>query len=368
MKKLMVSLVALALFLPVVAFAADYRTGSVSTNEHVKNLYQSGKTITTDANVSGDLVVAGGDVTVNGNVENNLSAAAGTLNVNGNVGHNARVAGATVNYNGNVGDDLLVFGGTVIINEKSVVNGDLIVAAGMLDLRGTVNGNVRMLGAGTLNLYGTVKGSIDGNVGALSVKSGAKVGGDINYTSQSSADISKDATVSGTVRYTQAKETSRASIFGSLFFGILAALVMTLFFVLLFPKSTNEVTQAAFVKPLMNFLIGFAFLFLAPIALIIVAITVLGLKLAFFLGSIYFVAVSVAGAVTAVVVGSWTWKAFRKEKNYPFDWKVATLGVAITSVLMLIPILGWLAVFVAFLITLGALLNQSWKFVQGQKA
>jgi hypothetical protein len=94
MKRILGVVAMLALFLPLVSLAADFRSGdnpSFGKNESARNLYTAGRTVSVDGNVSGDVNAAGGTVNINGNVENTLQVAGGNVFVKGNAGQNERI-------------------------------------------------------------------------------------------------------------------------------------------------------------------------------------------------------------------------------------------------------------------------------------
>ena len=374
MKKF-VMIMAMFLFLsPALGLAADMRTAeTVGKDEKVSNLYLAGQNPTVDANVTGDLVVAGSVVTVNGDVSGGVLAAGSTLNLNGAVKESLRVAGGTVILEGAVGGDVLVFGGNVVLGTKSIVTGDVIVFGGSLDLKGSVLGSIKKSYAGNVNLGGLVAGDVTfSRVGALVVNTDAVVGGSLKYSSQNEGTVSTSAKIAGKTEFTKVVAKNQVSAFvpnlGSLLFGLAMAFVTIMAFILLAPKFAKNLVNNVLVNPWAKLGIGFLALVVAPLAMIALAITIFGLGIMGYLAMVYFVLITLAGTVSAIFAGSYAWKLVRKEQDYVIDWKTAAIGVALVAVAKLIPIIGWLAAFVLFLVVFGTLVTMSFEFVKAQRA
>ena len=84
--------------------------------------------------------------------------------------------GGTIDVNGDVGGDLIVFGGQVSID--GTVEGDVLAAAGTVDIGGAVGGDVRV-GAGQVTIDGAVGEDLLAGVGRLVVDS--RVDGDVLF-------------------------------------------------------------------------------------------------------------------------------------------------------------------------------------------
>ena len=127
------------------------------------DLVASGGTVRIDGRVDGDLVASGGQVIVAGTVTGDVLAAAGTTTISGQVDGDARVASGQARIQGRVGEDLLLGVGQATVASEAQIGGDLIFAAGRMQLDGTVAGNV--LGStGNYTQGGSVGGSERVNV------------------------------------------------------------------------------------------------------------------------------------------------------------------------------------------------------------
>jgi len=375
MRKYLLSLVAVVLLVPAFGLAADIRSAEVITKEETpKNLYLAGENPTVDANIQGDLVVAGGTVTVNGNVEQGVLAAGGTLVLNGSVGQSVRVAGGTVTIESAVGGDLVVFGGDVILGTKSVVKGDVLVFGGTVAMKGSVLGNVKVSYVGDMTLSGSVAGNVElARVGTLKLDSNANVGGDLKYSSTTEGDISSDAKVGGNVEYTkitntQMKRSDASGKFGSLLFGAIMAFVTLLVFIKLVPKFAGKVVAEAQVSIWSKMGVGFLAMFVTPIVMFLLLITLVGWGVMGYLGLVYVTLFALTGSLSALLAGSFVWKYLRKEKANVLNWKTAGIGVLIMMALKLLPIVGWVGGFLLALVVYGTLVNIGLEYIKAQRA
>ncbi len=86
------------------------------------------------------------------------------------------IGGGTVNIDGTVNGDVIAAGGTVTVN--GTVNGDVMVAGGMVAISGKVSDDVRIVG-GNLTLDGEVGGDALVAGGNLDISSNSHVAGDL---------------------------------------------------------------------------------------------------------------------------------------------------------------------------------------------
>lgn len=180
--------------------AGEFRgddTVTVAAGETIDDdLYAGSGTVTISGTVNGDLSAAAGTITVTGDVTGSVNVAGGTVEIGGSVGGAVRVAGGTVTIGGTVGRDVVVVGGTVTITQSAAVAGDVAAGVGTLTMAGQVGGDV-LAGAGTMEFTGSVEGSLDLGVEALTIGPGARIGGDVIYTSDREATIDGSAEIGG---------------------------------------------------------------------------------------------------------------------------------------------------------------------------
>ncbi len=175
--------------------------------------------------VKGDLVAIGSEVVVEGIVEGDLVAAGKTVYLNGSVNDDARVLAYAValGEKARVGDDLFDLSYSLEARPESSVGGTLYAASRQLLLAGQVVEDV-LARAGALELRGLVGGDVRAVVGGLegvthsslvidlaleipdvpegvTLTDTAAVGGDLDYRSETLANVAPGARVAGETRH-----------------------------------------------------------------------------------------------------------------------------------------------------------------------
>lgn len=359
-------------------YAATLRSGDrifiPESQKDLHDLYLFGGTITTDAPVENDLVIAGGNLTLNGDVSGSLMAAGGDIVIRSNVGNTMRVAGGNVTISGHVNRDLLIAAGTARITKTASISGDVLFAGGRLDVEGPIQGKIYANG-GEVFINSTVGGNIEGDMEALSLGEQAIVNGDVRYRSDNKAAIDQGAIIRGTEYYQKTenpkKEESRglaaAFTIGTLYKLALDIIVSLLLitFLSVFVKNVLEKTMSA---PLASAGKGFIVLFFWPlISLFLLLLIWIGI--ASFL--LYGLLLLFSLFLSKVLLGVWLLRFWEKRQNksnaYTLDWRAGVVGPIVFFILFLIPIIGWLAVFVIFLMALGGTVQYLFTIAKTQR-
>jgi hypothetical protein len=97
---------------------------------------------------------------------------------------------------------------------------------------------------------------------------------------------------------------------------------------------------------------GFVFLIAVPVAILIAFMSVIGAMIGAVAALLYISLLIISCAVTIVVVSSLIMR-----KRTDLRWYHILLGAAVAQIVMIIPIVGWLAYFIVYLSSFGALLG-----------
>lgn len=366
----------LVLATPLSAQAFEYRVPddagnvSVGADESPKNLYLGGGTVDVRANTAGDLVVGGGVLELSGTIEDDLIAGGGTVTLTGDVGDSVRIGGGNVRIDSTIGGDLLVGAGTVVITKDAHIRGDLIVGSGMVTVNGPVDGMIRA-GAGSLTLASTVGGDviIEG-AETVTLDATAVLNGALKYSALKPAAIADGAQVKGQTTYTEIKDPSYgASQFGSselkraitaagfmaLIGRIIMVTVLALVLLALVRPIMEQTIKRAYAEFWPSLGLGLAVLVLSPIVLVMLLVTLVGSMVAGAGLLVYGLLIILAKATTVAVIGAGLYHWLGNKKDWPLTWQTIVVGALATELLMLIPLIGWFAGCVFFLMTLGAL-------------
>jgi cytoskeletal protein CcmA (bactofilin family) len=348
LKGLIVSLLVILLitFTAVTVLAFDTRYGdlvTVARGEVIDDdLYVGGETIIIDGTINGDLIAAGRTIMINGTVNGSIFAAGGTININGEVTHAVRALGETLNISDSIGGDLLVAGSQFIMSSIAEIGGDLL------------------LGVRSARIDGLIQGDINGGVKYLTIAPSASIQGALTYFSENEANIQSGAQIRGMITHEQfiLKESRTAGIRFKLWWkiiGFLMALVLGIVIILLAPKRVKAVTESIRTRPWASLGWGALILVATPIAAGIVCITIIGLPLGLITLTLYVIAICLTQLFAGLLIGQLIIGAFRGVETRAALVGSLALGLAILSLLRLIPYLDFFIGLATVLFGLGAI-------------
>lgn len=297
----------------------------------------TGGTVNVFGKISNDLIIAAGNVAVSGSVGGDLIVGGGNVTVSGPVAGSIYAGGGNITLTSTVGRNVAVGGGTVIVDKAARITRDLAVGAGNVTLAGTVGRDLQV------------------NSGTLTLTDSARVTRNLlAYTS--SPSIAAGAVIGGQRIIRKQPEQRQPAggwfamyLFHSLFYS-LGLLLVGLPLIALAPRLTDQTESMLKTHPWGSLLAGFLVLIAAPIAILIVAITCLGLPLAFVLWSLYLVALIVSPIFTAILIGRFV---MRQPGARPAV--ALLLGLLVLAILLLLPVISFLTGLAALLFGLGAL-------------
>lgn len=326
MRRVLAILVVLAVVasLPGAVAAQDGETRSGETvvieeGETVGDLTAFAGTVVIQGTVDGDLEAFGGDVLVEGEVTGNVDAFAGNVRVVGEVGGEVSAAA-----------------GNVVVAEGASV-GSLSAAAGNVAIEGRVAGDV------------------DAAAGSVTLGPAATVEGDLTYGGE--LNRHPDAQVAGSVTE---ESPGAPTPFGEVptlppwlgpLYWSLVNLVLGAVLLAVFPRFSDRVAATARTEPARSGGIGLLALVGIPVALALVAITVVGIPLTVAGAFVFVLLVWVASVYGRFAVGAWLLSLADAENR----WAALVVGLLVVLVVSLIPFLGGLVEFLVLLVGLGAL-------------
>lgn len=362
------TILTLALFIPISSLAAEFHSGDTLTfspTDQLKDAYIAGSTVSVSAPVSNDLAVAGGTVSVNGNVENGLLAAGGTVTVDGTIGQTARIAGGTVVVNGAINRDLVVFGGDITLSSSASVTGDLVVSGGDITINGPVTGKV-IINGGTATINSAIGSLANSHIDQLKLGPKAVVNGNLSYQAPQEARMEKGSTVKGQIDY-QKPSTNQNNFWaaGSIsafgfFYGLLTSFIFCFVLLYLAHKITNQSVNLLKNQPWQTAAWGLGAIFLFPILAVILTILSVWLGIVSFI--LYILCLMIAFYLAQILIGWWLlqWWLGRSKENYLLDWRAVIVGVFVTTILLLVPVIGWFIALIMVILAMGTLAQQIW--------
>ncbi len=297
-----------------------------------------------DATVAGDAIVSGGQLTLGGDVGEDMYAAGGRVDLASAVAGNARVAGGEVR----------------LLRSGRVAQG-LSAAGGRIAIDGEVGSYAQLVGS-TITIDGHVDGDVYVVGAALRIGPAARIDGDVTFRGPQAAQIEPGATILGPVRniivdrerWQQRALMAAAAIAGIWFVGwtLAGALLIAVF-----PRATRRVTETARSRPALALLIGaLAALALPALAAFLLA-TVVGIPLAILAVLLYLLLVPLGYLAGVATTGDW----LLHRRAHPPPRTLARVGMfvlmlIVVTVLVAIPLVGWLAGLLLWLLGMGAIL------------
>jgi len=252
-------------------------------------------------------------------------------------------------------EDLIVIAGTAILEEGSQVKGDIVLLGGSLEVNGLVDGDITATGGYVrLNATAVVKGNVTAAGADIDQDEAAQVRGEV----KSEVNGPFNLTIPGpgqipAVRVSFSPLWQAVSFLARVF--ILSALAVLL--AMFFPAQMDRVDQAVISQPLISGGLGFFTLLVAPLVVILMAITLILIPVSL-LGVLSLALLAVYGWVAlGLEVGKRFGQALKREWTPPLAAGVGTFVLTfIFGSLSYVQCLGFVLVVLAVCLGLGAVL------------
>jgi len=361
---LLVGVVAVMSGVPAKAATKESSTQRIEKDQVHSGLYvRAASTVRIDGVVNGDVIVAAEDFVLNGTVNGSIYIAAGKARIDGVVSGNMHVAAGSVEMNGSAGS-AYVAASDITFGKDAKLSGSLLSASSEANIGGQVGQGV-YIAASTADLNAKVGASARIEASSIKVGKDAAIAGDLRYSQGAQIDIANDQNIEGAITQVgQPKKpkndlVDRAS---GVLFGLISSFILGLVMLFLAPKSVIATADYVKQKPAQTLLAGFGFLVIAPVALVMTLVTLVGIPLAVIGFMIYVVLLIIAHIFVALLVGRWVIKGDDKKRHTPTANLLPLLvGLTLTGVIELLPILGGMVSFLVLIAGLGAVVARTWQ-------
>jgi cytoskeletal protein CcmA (bactofilin family) len=334
------------------------------------DLVAAGQSIAIAGGVTGDVFAFGSTITITGTIDRDLIAAGQRITIDGVVRGDLRAAAQDIVINGRVEGNVSTGSQHLSVDNRGRIDGSLLGGAQNLYLQGDVGRGVTAA-ATTLQLGGAVGGDVQANVDHLVVDPSARIAGRLSYRSEDQVSV-PNGTVAGGVQFQQAERRDRerernarrdffAGLFG--FFNLVwlvGSVIAGVLLVHFLPGFAAGTVAQVRERPLPSLGLGVLALFVVPVAILLVAFTLIGLPIAFVAGLGYLLALYAGWLLLGLAVGVLLVDLVRRRNptlRADPRWLVV-LGLIVLYVLTHLPWIGGLASFAAVCLGLGALLLQ----------
>ncbi|HEX9608228.1 MAG TPA: hypothetical protein VF962_13440 [Gemmatimonadaceae bacterium] len=264
-----------------------------------EDVIASGSTPTVMDSVPGDAIIAGGDASFGGATGGDYLGAGGHQAITGRIHGSVRAVGGEIHVAAAIDRNATIAGGSVELDSAAIIARNAYIVGGTIQVKGTVQEGLMAYG-GAITLDGVVGRDVEVAGGALRVGPHARIAGNLRYrVPAGKAQIDPAARITGTV--TALPVSNRGVLWHLLW--ILGFLLVGAVVVALFPRFMVEAAEILPEHPGRSALVGLGWGILVPIAIVVAAITVVGLPLAFLTAAVYVVVVCVASVPFAVWLG-----------------------------------------------------------------
>ncbi len=316
--------------------------------------------------IDGDLFITGQNITISGKVNGSVFTAGQDINITGEVANNIFAAGQTLNLKSQNKGSAFIAGQTITLDKDSKVARDVFATGSQLFARGLIGGNLNGSGE-NVSVSGVVEKNAIIEANDLYLES-ATINGNLEHRGENKATISTDSKVVGTTDWkkvdtqsttTKPAKTGLAAIFNlatltKLLVSMAGALIVWFAIKLIRPNFWNNLAEKIILNPLKSLGFGVLALIVAPTAIIILLITIVGIPLALILSCVYGIAFYISKIIGAVYIGALLHNKFNLTNKHKGVWSFL-VGLIILSILGLIPIVNIIVSLFVILISFGAL-------------
>jgi cytoskeletal protein CcmA (bactofilin family) len=305
---------------------------------------------TTNFRVGKNAMVPSGET-----VTEELIAAGANVEVAGDMKEGLKAFGANVAIPGEVQGNVIVFGANVVLSGK--YHGKVRGAAANLILSGTFEDNVQVGGAKiTITPTTIIKGDLIYSAALLEQQKGSQIMGKVARKGLRLREREVE-------QWWGKGKKVIASV--GLFFWILslpAFLIAGILIHYAFPKKTDAIVTTISASPWKSTGVGFVFLVVVPVGIIISLFTLVGIPTGIIAALLYVIFLYISRIYIGVWIGRKLLGFIKKSFRTSFFWPFL-VGTIVITLLGLIPIVGWLFRLFILLISLGAMWRVIWRTI-----
>jgi cytoskeletal protein CcmA (bactofilin family) len=327
------------------------------------DFYSATGKINLSGSVQGDAIIASSQITLNGDVEHDAVLIGGTVDVYGTIGDDVRIIAGETTIAEPIMGDVMVIGGVLTLLSSASVAGDVILLTGQATIEGSVGGDV--LGwSDDLRIDAPIEGDVSVTVNTLTLGEKANISGSVQYVSRELAVQAQGATIEGDlVRNDPVIPVAETSIQSALI-PVLVILFSVLAWYLVSRKSLNKITKTALSRSFKPAAFGFAAIILAPFAIVILSVSVIGMLIGITLFFMYALLLMLGIISLPAVVGHATLKVFKQDVG---EVTLITLMVGVIGVVLLslLPVVGAFILVGVLVLAIGGMIDLFVRSAQG---
>ncbi|MDD4050559.1 MAG: polymer-forming cytoskeletal protein [candidate division Zixibacteria bacterium] len=309
-----------------------------------------------DGVMTQDLIMFCRRYKMTGQVQGNIFSASQYATVRGTVDRSARIFAQTATIDGIITNNLIVFASDIELSRNSRVGRDANLTGGEISTSGEIGRNLT-IHCGQAIISGKISGDVDITADKISIVAPAEILGSIKYKSKDEIQIDNGVVISGAVERLkiEKKDTEDEGVSWPFRFVLfLCALVTGLIITAVFKPHTGHAVAAVLQKPLVTLGVGFVGFCIAPIAILVLCLTVIGIPAGIILLFVFTVFFYIAKIYVAIVLGRLIIGLFHKTSVPKTGWALL-LGLFIMFLVFAIPYLGFILYLGTIFIGMGAI-------------
>jgi hypothetical protein len=364
--KAILGLISLVFVFTVPGYALDVRkaekgtggTVSVAANETVDDtMVVFADSVRIGGTITGDLIVFARNVDIQGTVQGNVIGFGQRIEVSGNVGGDIFAFGQSIRTDGQIGQNLWGFGQTVTVGKDARLNHDAAIFATNSYLNGDINRDALVRSA-TLDAGGRIGRDLSYAGATLLMHAPSVLGRNLDSLTKSEKDVKIDpgVTIGGKKKLefleTQPSQYRTFSFYTRQALRIGAAFFMGFLLCWIIP-GMRRISLSTGRALLTSGGIGFLAAVAAPIAAILLAITLIGIPVALLLVVLWLLGLYLAKIVIAQCIGSAILGS--KSNGLSSTLLPLLLGLVIVIIAVNLPYIGGVLNFLLMITGLGAL-------------
>ncbi len=276
-----------------------------------------------EGTVTGDMYIIGSDVTIDGNIYGNLVVLANEVNISGVLSNNICILSALLTYDGQAGKDLLAF--SMSSDMKGNIGDDLRSFGYTSSIESVVRGDALVLAS----QYSILKENITGNI----------------YNPKILKDIAKEQGIDFEAEKEERIEIVKVSDYSlkilNAFLTFVGFSIAGYVLIYLSPVKTGQIVNKVSKSPvefLKSFAIGIGVLFLVPLPLFLLAITLVGIPLTLLILAVLIFLTTFGTIYVESALGKEILELFGTKEYRPY--KGLLVGRVLTTLMCLVPVFG----------------------------
>lgn len=336
---------------------------TVGANETVDDtLFAAGNTVRVEGVINGDLLAVGRIVEVRGTVKGDLVSWAQRTEVSGTVEGRIYSFSREFDLDGQLGHSLYGLAQSLRVGDRSRVGDGILVGAGDVSLEGEVQRSVNLL-TPNADVSGSIGRDLNMTGGRLYLTSTARIGGNMSARVRQlkNVHVAEGATIAGKrdiQLQVRRSNLTRPRFYFHQAIWLAAAMLVGWLGLLLFPgffRSTTQMVGSGW----LSLGLGVGILAGVPLAMIVIAITLVGLPISLMLLAVYLTGIYLAKIWVGAYLGRILLNPPGATKG---DWVVGLLvGLLILTIVGFIPYLGGLVRLGVVCLGLGAFAAQLYR-------